>query len=128
MAITVNPEYTYQVISLKRRKYNFLDKDEFKRKQKEEDNKEIADADNLSFDVVEDKILILKDKVEELKEKIGIFDIKVELEIQGKELEGIKAKHPFLDRQSIIILGSETTLNVEKDTGTGLVHTAPRLW
>ena len=39
----------------------------------------------------------------------------------GKELEGIVCKHPLLDQESPIILGSHVT----DEMGTGLVHTAP---
>jgi isoleucyl-tRNA synthetase len=41
--------------------------------------------------------------------------------IKGAELENFKCKHPFIDRDSIIILGDHVTL----ETGTGCVHTAP---
>ena len=36
-------------------------------------------------------------------------------------MEGLKCRHPFLDRESLMILASNVTL----DTGTGCVHTAP---
>ena len=39
----------------------------------------------------------------------------------GKRLEGFKCRHPFLERDSVIILASYVTL----DAGTGCVHTAP---
>ena len=39
----------------------------------------------------------------------------------GKQLERIKARHPFYDRESLLILGGHVTL----DAGTGCVHTAP---
>ncbi|MGE5707563.1 MAG: isoleucine--tRNA ligase [Bacteroidota bacterium] len=39
----------------------------------------------------------------------------------GKDLEGAKYQHPFLDRVSPVILGEHVTT----DTGTGAVHTAP---
>ena len=39
----------------------------------------------------------------------------------GKELELLKTKHPFLDRESLIICGEHVTL----ESGTGCVHTAP---
>lgn len=41
--------------------------------------------------------------------------------VKGSALEGIKARHPFYPRESIIILGEHVTL----DAGTGCVHTAP---
>ncbi len=40
---------------------------------------------------------------------------------KGSELEYIKTAHPFLQRESLVILGSHVTL----DSGTGCVHTAP---
>lgn len=39
----------------------------------------------------------------------------------GKELEYIKCSHPFIDRESLVIVGDHVTL----DAGTGCVHTAP---
>lgn len=39
----------------------------------------------------------------------------------GAEFEGGKARHPFYDRDSLLILGDHVTL----DAGTGCVHTAP---
>ena len=40
---------------------------------------------------------------------------------KGTALEGLKARHPFYDRESGIVLGGHVTL----DAGTGAVHTAP---
>jgi isoleucyl-tRNA synthetase len=42
-------------------------------------------------------------------------------EFSGQELEGIVARHPFIDRGSPVLLGDHVTL----DAGTGIVHTAP---
>lgn len=39
----------------------------------------------------------------------------------GKELELMKVAHPFLDRESLVIVGNHVTL----ESGTGCVHTAP---
>ncbi len=41
--------------------------------------------------------------------------------IKGSELEYMKTQHPFLDRQSLVIVGDHVTL----ESGTGCVHTAP---
>ena len=41
--------------------------------------------------------------------------------LEGKELEGIRYRHPFMDRECPVILGTHVTL----EAGTGLVHTAP---
>ena len=42
-------------------------------------------------------------------------------EFKGTDLEYITCRHPFLDRESLIIVGDHVTL----DAGTGCVHTAP---
>ncbi|MBI5506601.1 MAG: isoleucine--tRNA ligase [Deltaproteobacteria bacterium] len=39
----------------------------------------------------------------------------------GAELGGLKARHPWIDRDSVIVTGEHVAL----DTGTGCVHTAP---
>ena len=39
----------------------------------------------------------------------------------GRELEYMKAKHPFLDRESVVLMADYVTM----DSGTGCVHTAP---
>ncbi len=39
----------------------------------------------------------------------------------GKQLAGLKAQHPFLDRQSIVLTADFVTM----DSGTGAVHIAP---
>jgi len=41
--------------------------------------------------------------------------------VRGEELEGLKTKHPFVDRESPVILADFVTL----DEGTGVVHIAP---
>jgi isoleucyl-tRNA synthetase len=42
-------------------------------------------------------------------------------ELPGKALEGLRYRHPLLDRECPVILGEHVTL----EAGTGLVHTAP---
>jgi isoleucyl-tRNA synthetase len=42
-------------------------------------------------------------------------------ELEGKALEGLTYRHPFMERESPVILGQHVTL----EAGTGLVHTAP---
>jgi isoleucyl-tRNA synthetase len=39
----------------------------------------------------------------------------------GADLQGFAYRHPFIDRQGVIVLGEHVTL----EQGTGLVHTAP---
>lgn len=53
-------------------------------------------------------------------ETAGIESYEVIGSIKGSELEFMKAQHPFLDRESLVILGDHVTL----ESGTGCVHTA----
>lgn len=48
-------------------------------------------------------------------------DYEVVATLKGSELEYMKTQHPFLDRESIVIVGDHVTL----ESGTGCVHTAP---
>jgi isoleucyl-tRNA synthetase len=41
--------------------------------------------------------------------------------VEGKDLEGLRYRHPFMPRVSQVVLGDHVTL----EAGTGLVHTAP---
>jgi isoleucyl-tRNA synthetase len=41
--------------------------------------------------------------------------------VKGRDLEGLRFRHPFLERDSPVVLGDYVTL----DAGTGVVHTAP---
>ena len=66
-----------------------------------------------------------KELVESVMKKAGIEDYKIVDEIEGKDLEGVICEHPFLDRESNVVCGSEDTVNVELETGTGCVHIAP---
>ena len=50
-----------------------------------------------------------------------ITDYEVVATIKGSELEYMKTAHPFMDRESVVIVGDHVTL----ESGTGCVHTAP---
>ncbi len=68
------------------------------------------------------RVLILAEGLlNQALEKFGIKDFKVIEKFKGKKLEGLKARHPFIDRDSLVILGEHVTL----EAGTGAVHTAP---
>ena len=71
---------------------------------------------------VDGEVYILAEALlEEVMEKFGIKKYRVLEKFPGKTIEGLKARHPFLDRDSLIILAPYVTL----DAGTGCVHTAP---
>jgi isoleucyl-tRNA synthetase len=71
---------------------------------------------------VADEVYILADGLlEEVMKKFGIKKYEVLEKFPGKRLEGFKCRHPFLDRDSLVILAPYVTL----EAGTGCVHTAP---
>ncbi|MBQ9407052.1 MAG: isoleucine--tRNA ligase [Desulfovibrio sp.] len=53
--------------------------------------------------------------------RLGWKEYSILGESKGANLVGLKARHPFYDRDSVLILGQHVTL----DAGTGCVHTAP---
>src|SRR4051812_36824036 len=61
------------------------------------------------------------DYVPPLLARYGVKHSRIVATCLGKDLELIKFKHPFYDRQSPVYLGDYVTL----DTGTGIVHSAP---
>ena len=56
-----------------------------------------------------------------LMQSMGKEDFRVAGRVSGKDLEGLVARHPFLDRESPLVLAGHVTV----EAGTGLVHTAP---
>ncbi|MCM1524711.1 MAG: isoleucine--tRNA ligase [Ruminococcus sp.] len=51
----------------------------------------------------------------------GVSDYTAVGSFKGSELEYIKTEHPFMGRESVVIVGDHVTL----ESGTGCVHTAP---
>ena len=72
-----------------------------------------------------EKLLIATELVDSVMKIAKIDDYEMLNEYTGKDLEGIRCKHPFMRRESKVVLGSNDTILVELDTGTGAVHTAP---
>ena len=97
MGITIGADYEYSMVELK-------------------ENKKDAKLERL---------IIATELVEKVMKLAEIEDYKTVQTFKGSELEGVLCKHPFLDRMSRVVLGSETTVNVTLDEGTGAVHTAP---
>ena len=73
----------------------------------------------------EENYVLMDEMVEDLMKTFGIEEYEKVKTIKNEELSGVEYKHPFLDRISKVILGSDDTILVEKGSGTGLVHTAP---
>ncbi|MBR0184325.1 MAG: isoleucine--tRNA ligase [Clostridia bacterium] len=77
---------------------------------------------NYSLVKVNDEYLIIaSDLVKSCMNEAKISDFKIIKEFSGAELEGMKALHPFIERESLIITGGHVNL----ESGTGCVHTAP---
>ena len=76
-------------------------------------------------DTGKEKYILATELVNNVMMLAGIKDFKEIKKFTGAELEGILCKHPFLDRTSRVVLGSDDTILVELTTGTGAVHTAP---
>ena len=51
----------------------------------------------------------------------GIDEYEIVTTMRGKEFEFMKASHPFIDRESLLVNADYVTM----DSGTGCVHTAP---
>ena len=66
-------------------------------------------------------LVVAKDLVEKVMAEFGIEGYTVIADIAATDLEKKRCRHPFYDRDSLIILGDHVTL----DAGTGCVHTAP---
>jgi isoleucyl-tRNA synthetase len=67
-----------------------------------------------------ENVIIAKDLLPALSGSWEI-ELKVVGECFGKDLESLVSRHPFIDRDSKIILGEHVTI----EQGTGCVHTAP---
>ena len=67
------------------------------------------------------KLVFLQEFKDKLTEELDLGEVTLLKTIKGSELEFVVCKHPFLDRDSLVIVGTHVT----NDAGTGLVHTAP---
>ena len=94
MAISIHPDYDYSVI-------------------------EVADHRPPTTD--HSLLILATDLVPSCMEKWGITDYKTVGKVKGEELKGIVCRHPFVERDSVVVTGTHVTL----DAGTGCVHTAP---
>ena len=66
-------------------------------------------------------LVMAKDLVSAAMKDAKIDDYETVGSFLGSDLEYIKTAHPFLDRESLVIVGDHVTL----ESGTGCVHTAP---
>ena len=68
-----------------------------------------------------DEALVIAKALKESFEKESGLSLNLVGEFRGQDLDRAKARHPFIERDSLIVLGEHVTL----DAGTGAVHTAP---
>ena len=88
----------------------------------------IAIGEDFEYSLVEangERYIMATELVKKVMEVAEIKDYKEVQKFKGKELEGVLCKHPFLDRDSVVILGSDDTIDVQLTEGTGAVHSAP---
>lgn len=70
----------------------------------------------------EDEYYIIAEELcKNVMEAAGKENYETVATIKGSELEYMKVAHPFIDRESLVIVGDHVTL----ESGTGCVHTAP---
>ena len=65
--------------------------------------------------------VVARGLLESFLREIDANESRVLAEFAGATLENARARHPWIDRDALIILGEHATL----EAGTGLVHTAP---
>ena len=69
-----------------------------------------------------DEVFVVADELaDRFIEETGLTDTRKIAVFKAGGLERLRCRHPFFDRESILVLADYVTL----ETGTGLVHTAP---
>lgn len=68
-----------------------------------------------------ERLLVASELAESFLKETGLTGYSFGQRFKGSELDGVRTRHPFIDRDSVVILGEHVTL----DAGTGCVHTAP---
>jgi len=80
-----------------------------------------AHLDYSAVAVGDEVYIMASDLVEATAQKCGFQPGATLAQFKGSRLERLEAKHPFLERLSLFVLGDHVTL----EQGTGCVHTAP---
>jgi len=79
------------------------------------------DFEYVAVDVGKEIWILAEGLLESCMQAFGIQDYRIVRTFSASELKGLKCRHPFLDRDSLLVLGNHVTL----EAGTGCVHTAP---
>ena len=69
----------------------------------------------------DEAIIVARDLASYFTAAVGLKNPEMVATFKGRELEGLRTRHPLYDRESIIVLADYVTL----EAGTGCVHTAP---
>ena len=68
-----------------------------------------------------ERFVVAQELLKNVMGRYGLEEYRVVAYFRGADLEGLKLRHPFYQREVPIILGEHVTL----EAGTGAVHTAP---
>ncbi|HEX3011460.1 MAG TPA: isoleucine--tRNA ligase [Syntrophomonadaceae bacterium] len=79
------------------------------------------DFDYVLLKVNNEKYVVARGLLESVAAELGWKSWEIIKEFKGKDIERAVCKHPFFERDSLVILGRHVTL----EAGTGCVHTAP---
>ncbi len=80
------------------------------------------DLPYVAVDTGKNQVLILAEGLLEVcMDTFGIQSYQIIADLEARSLEGLKARHPLYERESLIVLAPYVTL----EAGTGCVHTAP---
>ncbi|CFX58124.1 Zinc finger, DNA glycosylase/AP lyase/isoleucyl tRNA synthetase [Syntrophomonas zehnderi OL-4] len=79
------------------------------------------DYEYLLVQVNDEKYVVAKGLLENVAAQLNWDSCQILKEFKGQEMERAVCRHPFVDRDSLVILGRHVTL----EAGTGCVHTAP---
>jgi isoleucyl-tRNA synthetase len=77
--------------------------------------------DYVAFESNGEVYITAKALMQETVKKCNLSSTKILAEFKGDALEGLYCQHPYLDRDSLLVLGDYVTI----EQGTGCVHTAP---
>ena len=79
------------------------------------------DYEYAAVEVGEEVYILAKRLLPVVAEELGFKAPRVLTAFPGKEMDRLKARHPWIDRDSLLVLANYVTL----EDGTGCVHTAP---
>lgn len=87
-------------------------------------NLAVAVHPELEYSVVrngDERLIVASGCLEAFAKSAKLENLEVLGTVKGRDLEGLEARHPFINRASPIVLAEYVTT----DSGTGCVHTAP---